>query len=449
MLETSPGSVDSTMVKVAVQKHAKQFAFWLATTLELVAGCDPSDRKLVLEVKEEAKESDEEGSYESGIDSGKEEISPSSAIPDEAMSVISEDRGDFEDEDEADSALHALMKKLQDVESDTVLSDIVLAMAEMCRLAERSVGDNINQSIMACTDEDPKAGAMASGLFQSTAAPSKHSNMNKEGFDADKAVSNRFKVAASRILTLYTMNRGFHAAHVGCEQLFETARSQGDTFPDSPRPAAWHVLQVAKETSLDCATVFGGDKIAAPTRNYSEDEEEDDGDMLTHRAVTSSGVGHMAAAMKGLQLDVERMFADKVQVYPHTSTLLEFSRNAVVSSMLKIAFKAIMEHARICTFTAYGYRQLQVDVEFLRQLVPHYVKEEDDGGYTCASLYTLLTDIMLSAGERCVEVDCVGMDEFYDPVNGIMLNPRSIVWAFMQADTAEGGQNVSSQFTFF
>jgi hypothetical protein len=434
---------------MAVQKHAKQFAFWLATTLELVAGCDPSDRKLVLEIKEEPKELDEEGSYESGIDPDKEEISPSSAIPDEAMSVISEDHGDFEDEDEADSALHALMKKLQDVESDTVLSDLVLAMAEMCRLAERSVGDNINQSIMACTDEDPKAGAMASGLFQSTAAPSKHGNMNKEGFDADKAVANRFKVAASRILTLYTMNRGFHAAHVGCEQLFETARSQGDAFPDSPRPAAWHVLQVAKETSLDCATVFGGDKIAAPTRNYSEDEEDDGGGMssLTHRAAASSGVGHMAAAMKGLQLDVERMFADKVQVYPHTSTLLEFSRNAVVSSMLKIAFKAMMEHARICTFTAYGYRQLQVDVEFLRQLVPHYVKEEDEGGYTCASLYTLLTDIMLSAGERCVEVDCVGTDEFYDPVHGIMLSPRSIVRTFMQADTTEGGQNVSSQFT--
>ena len=93
---------------------------------------------------------------------------------------------------------------------------------------------------------------------------------------------------------------------------------------------------------------------------------------------------------------------------------MESSRNAVVAIVLKVAFKAMIEHSRFATFTSFGYRQLQIDCAFLRQMALHYVKDETmaDGTNGCTNLYNLLNDVMLNVGERCSSKEIVGVHPF-------------------------------------
>jgi len=51
--------VDSAVVKLAVQKNARLFGIWLASSLEQLAGCEPSgDDKVLLEMEEEENDED-------------------------------------------------------------------------------------------------------------------------------------------------------------------------------------------------------------------------------------------------------------------------------------------------------------------------------------------------------------------------------------------------------
>ena len=83
---------------------------------------------------------------------------------------------------------------------------------------------------------------------------------------------------------------------------------------------------------------------------------------------------------------------------------------------MKVAFKAIEEQARACTFSASGYRQLHVDVAFLRHLIPHYISDDYDFEGTNANIMVgnILSDVMTAAGERCVDEDCIGSEQFND-----------------------------------
>lgn len=54
----------------------------------------------------------------------------------------------------------------------------------------------------------------------------------------------------------------------------------------------------------------------------------------------------------GLQLDVERMVIEKIQVYPHSLDKLEFTRNSVVSGILRVALSAFLECVRSSVFSS-------------------------------------------------------------------------------------------------
>eukprot|EP00549_Striatella_unipunctata_P017052 CAMPEP_0118723704 /NCGR_PEP_ID=MMETSP0800-20121206/32152_1 /TAXON_ID=210618 ORGANISM="Striatella unipunctata, Strain CCMP2910" /NCGR_SAMPLE_ID=MMETSP0800 /ASSEMBLY_ACC=CAM_ASM_000638 /LENGTH=178 /DNA_ID=CAMNT_0006632161 /DNA_START=164 /DNA_END=697 /DNA_ORIENTATION=- len=165
-------------------------------------------------------------------------------------------------------------------------------------------------------------------------------------------------------------------------------------------------------TAIDCADVFGGFPDA---------------------------LGAHMDAMKGLQLDVERMFTERVQIYPTGFQMKEFTPSAVVAVMLRTAVGAIVEHVRVRSFTTKQYRQLQIDVEFLRQLVPHYVKDEflADGTNGCKSVHTLLNDVLTKAGERCLDLDVVGTDEFFDESSSQYITPTILLQRFMVSEDSD------------
>jgi hypothetical protein len=130
-----------------------------------------------------------------------------------------------------------------------------------------------------------------------------------------------------------------------------------------------------------------------------------------------SGFASPLGRKTGLQLDVERMFKENVTIYPHLSEIMDFSRNAVLFLMFKVVFRALLEHSRMCTFSKDGYCQLQVDAEFLKHMVPHYISGDFmvNGSNASSLLSNLMGDVTTNAGLRCTDESCAEDDDLlYD-----------------------------------
>jgi len=95
-----------------------------------------------------------------------------------------------------------------------------------------------------------------------------------------------------------------------------------------------------------------------------------------------------------MELEMERLWAKKLQVFAP----IPFNRNGAILGVLRIAFKALYEHAREQTFTKSGLQQLQVDCAFLLEAVRDFVEAEDAG-----VLESLLDEAVTSASQRCRE----------------------------------------------
>jgi len=464
--------VDSAIVKLAVKRNARRLAMWLANAFEIVAGCEPAGSPLTLEVKDAGAGNDSGDESDDGGISGSHHQSKSrdssaaaaaaaaATLDDDVASLYSGDDEFYGTKEEEDDGASLLLDSIiTRVEYASTVkpyakSDLTLAIAEMCRLAERSVAENMSQSIVNATMEEVKFAAKAAGLFgkmESSSYVGSNKNAAARGqqvvVDVDGTVAKRFKSAASRALAMYATDRGSKAADAACEGFFDsamaaTASSLGSeeiSIPTSPRGGAWKCLEIAALASIDCANVFGGERAAGRVPPFPEDDNGIGG---------SSGLLHHRSPMHGLQLDVERMFTERVQIYSHPCRIMEFTRNAVVATVLKVAFRALLEQSRLCEFTTAGYRQMQVDVEFFRHMVPHYVKDDfmDDGTNGRTSLYNLLNDAMLNAGQRCLDPECVGVDEYYDSERACIVTPISIVREFMRNEEKKDSGGVTSKF---
>jgi hypothetical protein len=111
-------------------------------------------------------------------------------------------------------------------------SNMILAIAEMCRVAERSVMENIMQS------------SSVHGGLRGKQRKAKHFdvgsafNKNSKG-DTNNPISARFRLAASRIFSLSAINRGAAAADYLCDESMKAkcTKEEGEVS-ESPRTAA-------------------------------------------------------------------------------------------------------------------------------------------------------------------------------------------------------------------
>lgn len=294
-------------------------------------------------------------------------------------------------------------------------------------MAERNVASNINQSIFSSI-EDTKT---KHEFFRNT-------KQEEDGIDSDNLVSARFRLASSRSLAIYTKAKGYEAASSSCYELIESSLVRSEFFPHGPSDSAVKVMEVTKNVCIDCAAAFGGDALASPVPDFDNDYRQD----MTLNGALGNPLRMGGGAMKGLSLDVARMFTQKVQVYSHPLDTASFSRDEVVSSVLRVACKAWIEQVRLHTFTAFAYRQIQVDIEFIKYLLPHYVQEDSAQFET---LQTELSDVVTNAGERCSDAECVGVTEYYDEAMGKVLTPLSIVLSWINEEAAAGGRGALDQ----
>lgn len=409
--------LDLDMVKVAVANDARKFAFWLASALEKIAGCDPMDDNLTLSVK-----------HSNMVDDGdsKDEHLMNATLLEAKSIENDEDEVESTDRRKENSILEDIYASIE--ENNQCCNGLLsLSLVEMCRLAARNVVNNMNQSISSSMEDDLRL-STKKDVFQLP------TSLNSSILESDEIISIRFRLAAARALTLYAVTKGYEASSGVCRDVWESCSIQSEFFPHGPTEVTWKILETAKSTSIECAAAFGGKVFAGPIPNFSDDNNE---------YMRNGAIGAARGAMKGLSLDVARMFTQKVQVYPHHFEMIDFSRNAVVSLMLKVAFKAWIEQIRSCTLSAFAYRQLQVDTEFLKILLSHYVEEESASK---EELQNILSDVVLNAGGRCDDIECVGATEYYDEARGKVLSPTSIAMAFLSEEDAAGKRGILGKF---
>jgi len=437
--------VDSAVVKLAVQKSAKLFGVWLASSLEQLAGCEPTEHgdKMLLEVWEEDGGGEnkqhqriiipqlekEEGAADNGRSFSMNSTSYSRVDSSAAESI----------NDRTSNLLIRLLVQLDDGASDRVYSNFLLAICEMCRLAERSMANTLNQSIQSAMEEDAHRVADSANTLFGDITINPH-RKGKDGLDSEQILSKRFQLAASRALSMYIMNRGACAASELCTNVFLLSDSRDPyAIPSRPREECLRVFEIAKASCEDCISIVGGDLFVAPVAPFPDEMEYVD--MFGDRLTGATGGGGGGGASSGLQLDVERMFIEKTQVYPHSLDQLEFTRNSVVSGILRVALSAFVECVRSSVFSSFGYRQMKVDAIFLRYIIPHYVKDEfgTSEANACTCLFNTIDDIMLKAGQRCFDHEVTNDDDYYDVEKDEIFTPYQLVQRFL-----EGGQESSS-----
>lgn len=76
------------------------------------------------------------------------------------------------------------------------------------------------------------------------------------------------------------------------------------------------------------------------------------------------------------QLDtsmVHKLFSERVDIF---SSVIEFSKVSILSGIIKISLKTLLESVRLKTFTKYGLQQIQVDAHFLQMNLWRFVSDE-------------------------------------------------------------------------
>lgn len=399
----TPPPSDSPLLKEAVQVSANRFAGWLASALEILAGGESSDPAFLLEAP--LGDSDDKVDDSTALEGTDIHAHLSTSMAVEDLGELSADNNDMLDRiDQAYKALHAAADDEEDFKADSVNGELILALAEMCRLAQGAVSESLEQSIASHVGSKKKQ----RGLFPSDESKS-------AALDCNTEIARTFQMAGSRLVVLFATNRGTSIAQALCRDL--ASRLGQDTLiaPPAPSSQAYDALELVKQTCLECAALYGGPERAGPVPTME--------DNTANLSFLSTPV---LARKTGLQLDVERMFKEKVIIYPHPQERLEASRCVVVSLALKVAFRALLEHVRLSVVTVDGLRQLHIDTEFLKLLVPHYIPKDYtlQGSNVYSSLSALLADVLTSATERCVDAEDIDSDD-------IEQEAREAVRAFM------------------
>lgn len=394
----SNSSSDLPTVKDAVQNSVQRFASWLAGVFEVMVGGETSDPSQCVEAPVWSDES--ESDVKEKLEGTKLRLQPL---------YVAEDIDDLAREDEeVIDLIHMGYREFLSASGESagnVDSDFILALAELCHQAERSVSAQLNQTVATHLGGNKKK---AKGIFPS-GDTSKVANASEEHDEVTK----RFRGAASRLIILFATNRGFTVSNILCQDLSNVLCQEKLEEPLAPRDAAWRALELVKSTSLECAVIFGGKAKAGPVADLDMDFPGLSSSSFTRKT--------------GLQLDVERMFKTKVAVYPHPSICLETSRNGIMFILLQVALRPLVELVRMSNVSPAGFQQLQIDAMFLHLLIPHYIDKEFtwQGGNACSALSTLLDDVMSDAGTRCVDAEIADCDD-------IKIESRNALRGFME-----------------
>ncbi|XP_019849380.1 PREDICTED: vacuolar protein sorting-associated protein 51 homolog [Amphimedon queenslandica] len=114
-------------------------------------------------------------------------------------------------------------------------------------------------------------------------------------------------------------------------------------------------------------------------------------------SVTKGGNGgypysssHSGLGDSSLLSNIQKLFFEKIEVFGN----VEFTKLSIVTGVIKIALKALVECVRLRTFGKYGLQQMQVDAHYLQIYLWRYVSDEQ-------LVRVLLDEVISSTIGRC------------------------------------------------
>uniref|UniRef100_A0A8D8WMA3 Vacuolar protein sorting-associated protein 51 homolog n=1 Tax=Cacopsylla melanoneura TaxID=428564 RepID=A0A8D8WMA3_9HEMI len=92
-------------------------------------------------------------------------------------------------------------------------------------------------------------------------------------------------------------------------------------------------------------------------------------------------------------LAISKLFSDRVDIFTVDVTL---DRTSILTSIVSLSLKTLLECVRLKTFSRYGFQQVQVDLHYLQLYLWRFVSDEN-------LIHFLLDEILGSAMNRCVD----------------------------------------------
>eukprot|EP00258_Populus_trichocarpa_P025155 XP_024441174.1 vacuolar protein sorting-associated protein 51 homolog isoform X1 [Populus trichocarpa] len=93
-----------------------------------------------------------------------------------------------------------------------------------------------------------------------------------------------------------------------------------------------------------------------------------------------------------LETHLAKLFKQKVEIFTKT----EYTQESVVTTVVKLCLKSLLEFVRLQTFNRSGFQQIQLDIQFLRASLKEIVEDE-------AAIDFLLDEVIVGASERCLD----------------------------------------------
>ena len=322
-------------LRLAVDESASAFGFWFANSIEvLAAGQSFAASQLLVVPKTQ----------------GEVNVISSPECSSETHEALGREQRQSEKEllDQLDVALNTFVGEQPDGYPD---SGIILLLAQLCSLAESTVSNAIQQSIASHAGFRKKT----KGLFPS----------GQTTGESEDPVERRFGAARSTVVRIYAISVGAAFSDDLCSEI-ENVSFQS-AAPTGPSAYVSTALAIIKQS---CQQIHGalGDQSFA-TKVVVPDEAG----LALRR--------ELQPRKTGLQLDVERMFKERVLIYPHPTSPMNGSRNSIIYLVLKMGLKSWIEEAKMLQFSKEGIEQLCVDIAVVRQLKQHYISETySEGG---------------------------------------------------------------------
>ena len=120
---------------------------------------------------------------------------------------------------------------------------------------------------------------------------------------------------------------------------------------------------------------------------------DDGGQRAVARRPQEADLVPSAAGNMALQRNVDRLFREKLKIF---RDVIEATQIAILGGVTKILLKSFVEAIRLETLSAAGFKQLQVDIAFLRPKLRRF--SDDD-----AAIDYLMDEALTAATERSLE----------------------------------------------
>uniref|UniRef100_A0A1I8JE68 Vacuolar protein sorting-associated protein 51 homolog n=1 Tax=Macrostomum lignano TaxID=282301 RepID=A0A1I8JE68_9PLAT len=169
--------------------------------------------------------------------------------------------------------------------------------------------------------------------------------------------------------------------------------------PRSVRAVVKRVVEDLAGIDASVSSLYDEAPSGGGGRGGGDRSSDSSASRLARRPLTAASRSQWSATPSTLGNSLlHRLFSDKVDLLGPA----EFGRASVVSGVVRLALKTLLECVRLKTFGRYGLQQVQVDCHYLHAFLWRYVSDD-------SVVHFLLEEILASAAHRCI--DPVSMEQ--------------------------------------